>query len=162
MAKSKSNLNLVALITFLTSILGIVMFFLPNISYKLLNSVDNASGFDIFAGVFGTDNAGVATTVFFADGNGLAYVVGILLLISIICLLVCAVMSCLKLVNVKCNYSLVKIIACIASLLLVVAMIFMFIRFGQIQVGALTIAYGFIVLLLSTIATAIVPLIIKK
>ena len=166
MAKSKSSFSLTACITLITSVLAFVMFFLPNMIYKAsLGSTEigrtNASGWNLFTGVFSLDNANEATKIMFNDGNALAYIAGILLAISAIAVLACAVISLLKMLGMKVDFSLVGKIGLVASALMIIAFVMVLIRFGQFH-GEGVLGYGLIVGLIASIATAVVPMVLKK
>ena len=167
MAKSKSSFSVTACVTWITSVLAFVMFFLPNMIYKVsLGSTEvgrtNASGWNLFTGVFSLDNANEATKIMFNNGNALAYIAGILLAISAIAVLACAVISLLKMLGMKVDFSLVGKIALVASALMIIAFVMALIRFGQFQVGEGVLGYGLIVGLIASIATAVVPMVLKK
>ncbi|MGN1227485.1 MAG: hypothetical protein ACI4TX_02455 [Christensenellales bacterium] len=171
MAKSKSSFSLTAILTLLTSVLGVVMFFLPNFYYSgTLTGTATSSGLNMFTGVFSLDGASAATNAMYVSMeslqpvyNALAYIIGILFVLSAICLLACVVLSLLKILGIKVNYSLVGKIAMIASILLLIVLVLALIRFGQVNTEYFSLAfgYGFIVALISAIATAILPLALK-
>lgn len=179
MAKSKFKFSLTAVVTLVTGILGFVMFFLPNLYYgvKTLAGTEtgNASGLDMFLGVFSLDNANDMTlSMFIHDANitlsgieyvynALAYIIGILFVLAALCLIACAVLSALKLFGVNVNYDLVRILAMVATALLVIALVLVLIRFGQIanEDVSLSLGYGLIVGLIASIATAVVPMVLK-
>lgn len=174
MAKSKSSFSLTACITLITSVLAFVMFFLPNIFYKLLGlsqTETTSSGWNMFMGVFSLDNASAATSRMFQSveglsvvNNGLAYVIGILFALSALALLACAVISLLKILGMKVDFSLVGKIAIVAAALMIIAFVMVLIRFGQMNadVETMSIGYGLIVGLIASIATAVVPMVLKK
>lgn len=168
MAKSKGKFNLTACITLITSLLGFIMFFLPNLQFTITllgsKATYTSSGMNMLSGMFDIDNANEATVAMFdgTNGNGLAYIIAILFVISAIALLVCAVFSCLELLGVKSKFDLVSKIAIVASILLAIALIVALIRFGQIDGPSSALGYGLILGLICAIATAIVPMVIKK
>ena len=174
MAKSKSSFSLTACITLITSVLAFVMFFLPNVFYKVLGITETtttSSGWNMFMGVFSLDNASAATSRMFQSieglkvvNNGLAYVIGILLALSAIAILACAVISLLKILGMKVDFSLVGKIGLVASALMIIAFVMVLIRFGQMNADAetMSIGYGLIVGLIASIATAVVPMVLKK
>lgn len=169
MAKSKVKFDLTACVTFVASLIGLVMFFLPNLYLTLtvgpVSETYTASGWQMFMGVFGSDNAGLLAEGLFSNfvsGEALAYVVGIALALAAIALVACMVLSVLQILGVKCNFSLVGKIAIVASILMVVALVFALIRFGQMDAEGLALGYGLIVGLIASIATAVVPMVLKK
>ena len=170
MAKSKSSFSLTACITLITSVLAFVMFFLPNVFYKVLGITETtttSSGWNMFMGVFSLDNASAATSRMFQSieglkvvNNGLAYVIGILLALSAIAILACAVISLLKILGMKVDFSLVGKIGLVASALMIIAFVMVLIRFGQMNADAETMSIGYG--LIASIATAVVPMVLKK
>lgn len=168
MAKSKKSFDLITIIALFTSLLGFIMFFLPN----FFVSDKYTSGLNMFTAMFDIENADTISYYLYFDGlknlepvyNALAYIIGILLFISAVCLIISAVMYCLKLFGVKVDVSIASKLAICASILMVLVLILGLIRFGQVNNSYISCSFGyaFIIGFVMAIATALIPMALKK
>lgn len=147
------------------SVVGIVMFFLPNFVFnsQYIDSSKFLTGIDIFNGMFDlgidldkvrlqTNEENVALIGFFVNGDGasyctISYIISILMLLNVVSLVACIVLAILKIIGVNINFSILSKTALLAFSIQIIVFALSIVRFGQINgdSGALHFNYIFFI-----------------